>query len=74
MQAAAQLNMGTKEVHMASSVIKPHFDLQSATSTSASNHADAFTMAGISPFGNIDLRHSIFSAHVANRTAFNGDT
>ena len=31
-------------------------------------------MVGISPFRNIDLRHLIFSAHVANRIAFNGDT
>ena len=25
-------------------------------------------------FGGIDLRHFVFSAHVVNRTAFNGDT
>ena len=35
MQATAQLNMGTKEVHMASSVIKPHLDNQLASSTTA---------------------------------------
>ena len=31
-------------------------------------------MLGISSFGDLDLRHSIFSAHVVNMTTFNGDT
>ena len=30
-------------------------------------------MSGISFFANYELRHSIFSAHIVNRTAFDGD-
>ena len=50
MQATTQLNMGTKEVHMASSVIKPHSDSQLASSASASKSDNALTMLSISSF------------------------
>ena len=70
-QAAAHLS---KDVHMANSVIKPHSDQQAVSSTTATKPNNALTMSGISFFGNSDLRHSIFSAHIVNRTAFNGET
>ena len=70
-QAATHLS---KDVHMANSVIKPHSDQHAASSTTATKHNNALSMSGISFFGNFDLRHSIFSAHIVNRTAFNGDT
>ena len=70
-QAATHLS---KDVHMANSVIKPHSDQHAASSTTATKHNNALSMLGISFFRNSDLRHSIFSAHIVNRTDFNGDT
>ena len=70
-QAVAHLS---KDFHMVNSVIKPHSDQQAAYSTATTKLNNALSMSGISFFGNSDLRHSIFSAHIVNRTAFNGDT
>ena len=69
-QATAHL---FKDVHMAKSVIKHHSNQQAASSIIVSKLNNAFTMSGISFFGNYELRHSIFSAHIVNRTAFDGD-
>ena len=69
-QATAHL---FKDVHMANSVIKHHSNQQVASSIIVSKLNNAFTMSGISFFGNSELRHSIFSAHIVNRTAFDGD-
>ena len=66
--------MGTKEVHMASNMIKPNSNHQATSSTIATKSNNALTMSAKSSFGNCDLRHSIFSAHIVNRTASNGDT
>ena len=70
-QAVAYLS---KDVHMANSVIKHHSNQQAASSTTDPKPNNALTMLGISFFGNSDLRHSIFSAHIVNKTAFDGDT
>ena len=59
---------------MANSVTKPHSDQHAASSTIAFKPNNAFSMSGISFFGNSDLRHSNFFAHIVNRTTFNGDT
>ena len=59
---------------MANSVIKHHSDQQVASSSTTPKPNNALTMSGISFFGNYDLKHSIFSAHIVNRTTFNGDT
>ena len=69
-QATAHL---FKDVDMANSVIKHHSNQQAASSIIVSKLNNAFTMSGISFFGNYELRHSIFSAHIVNRTAFDGD-
>ena len=70
-QAAAHLS---KDVHMANIVIKHHSDQQAASSTTDPKPNNALTMSGISFFGNSDLRHSIFSTHIVNKTAFDGNT
>ena len=70
-QAATHLS---KDVHMANSVTKPHSNQHAASLTIAFKPNNAFSMSGISFFGNSNLRHSIFFAHIVNRIAFNGDT
>ena len=65
---AAQFNVGNKETHMANNVVKPN------PTVSSSNSANALTMVGILPSSYLDLRHSIFSTQIVNRTTFNGDT
>nr|XP_023887900.1 uncharacterized protein LOC112000030 [Quercus suber] len=61
-----QFNLGNKETHMASNVIRPTLAVPSS-----SNATDTFTMAGNSTC--LDLRHSVFSAQITHRTAFCGN-
>ncbi|XP_065620096.1 uncharacterized protein LOC136063519 [Quercus suber] len=61
-----QFNLGNKETHMASNVIRPTLAVPSS-----SNATDTFTMAGNSTC--LDLRHLVFSAQITHRTAFGGN-
>ena len=63
-----QFNLGNKETHMANSVIKP-----TPSVSSSSSGIDALTMAGTFNPTCSNLRHSIFSAQIAHRTAFGGN-
>ena len=54
---------------MANNVVKPN-----PVVPSSSNITNALTMAGMLDSACLDLRHSIFSAQIVNRTTFNGDT
>ena len=70
----AQFNIGNKEVYMAGNVIKSHSDSQAAHQTSVSQSDNVLNMSSMTLFEGITLRHSVFSAQVVNRIAFNGDT
>ena len=48
----AQLNMGTKELHMASNVIKPHSDSQEVSQASPYSNSQAASQVGVSKIEN----------------------
>ena len=59
---------------MAGNVIKSHSDSQATHQASVFQSDNVLNMSGMTLFEGITLRHSVFSAQVVNRIAFNGDT